>query len=142
MLIKRLERLAEIVEKKREEKKNELTKIEELLKSVENDIEQTKNEYEKSYQRLLYGPVTGSDFYAIKDYLSYLRERENLLLQKKHELTTKAAKLKDELVSLHKECKKLEILIEKAISNKRKHELRLIQKRIDEIALRSKVSSD
>ncbi|MCX7856702.1 MAG: flagellar export protein FliJ [Deltaproteobacteria bacterium] len=138
MLLKRLERIIEIKEKKKEEKEKELKELTELLNITENEIQRTKEEYAKNYSKLFSGLMEGSDFYILKDYLSYLEDREKLLIQKRLYLVKKMDEIKEQLLSIYRELKKLETLKEKALSTKRKEELKALQKKIDEIALRSK----
>lgn len=137
-MIKRLERIIEIKERKKEKKEIELKEVMQLIKKTEDEIMAAKEEYKDNYKKLSSGFIDGSDFYVLKDYLFYLENKERELIDRKHVLIEKANGLKEELISIYKEIKKLETLKEKARFAQRKEELKRLQKRIDEFALKSK----
>jgi|YelNatPaOPRAMG01_1025707.scaffolds.fasta_scaffold01901_21 flagellar export protein FliJ len=138
MLIKRLKRLIEIKEKKKEEKERLLKEVMESIKRTEKEIKKAREDYENAHKSLSRGIIEGGDFSQLKDYLFYLEEKEIELEKEKLGLSKRANELKKEILLIYREIRKLEILRDKALSAERKEELKKLQKRLDESALRSK----
>ena len=89
--------------------------------------------YDISVREPLYGDL---DFSVLKDYLSYLENKRQCLLDEKTITQTKIDHLRTDLVELLKELKMLETLQSKTFKAMKKSANRKEQKNLDAMALR------
>jgi flagellar export protein FliJ len=80
--------------------------------------------------------LSGGDFSVLKDYLSYLNDRKQRLIDEKDLTQQRIEQLRINLINLMKELKMLEILRSKAAKVVKRTENRRIQKNLDSMALR------
>lgn len=141
MLLRRVSRLIEIKRKAREEKKRELNSLMEILNETKKQIFRTKEEYAGIIMGLENSIVDGSSFQTIRDYLILLEQKEKELESEKRYLEAKIATIRDELLKLYRDLKKLEILKEKINAFQKREDSKRLQKLLDELSTRKSRSS-
>lgn len=141
MLLRRVSRLIEIKRKARDEKKRELNSLMEILNETIKQIFRTKEEYAGIVMGLENSIVEGSGFQTIRDYLILLEQKEKELESEKRYLEAKIATIRDELLKLYRDLKKLEILKEKINAFQKREDSKRLQKLLDELSTRKSRSS-
>lgn len=141
MLLRRVSRLIEIKRKAREEKRRELNSLMEILNETKDQIFRTKEEYAGIIMGLENSIVDGSSFQTIRDYLILLEQKEKELESEKRYLEAKIATIRDELLKLYRDLKKLEILKEKINAFQKREDSKKLQKLLDELSTRKSRSS-
>lgn len=141
MLLRRVSRLIEIKRKARDEKKRELNSLMEILNETIKQIFRTKEEYAGIIMGLENSIVDGSSFQTIRDYLILLEQKEKELESEKRYLEAKIATIRDELLKLYRDLKKLEILKEKINAFQKREDSKRLQKLLDELSTRKSRSS-
>lgn len=141
MLLRRVSRLIEIKRKARDEKKRELNSLMEILNETIKQIFRTKEEYAGIIMGLENSIVDGSGFQTIRDYLILLEQKEKELESEKRYLEAKIATIRDELLKLYRDLKKLEILKEKINAFQKREDSKRLQKLLDELSTRKSRSS-
>lgn len=132
----RLSRIIEVKEKLIEDKERELEEAISVMKDIVSGIDATEKDIEKNYDELTIPSLSGGDFSVLKDYLSYLENRKQILIDEKTDAKQRINQLRVNLIELMKELKMLEILKSKANKVMKKNENRKIQKNLDAMALR------
>jgi flagellar export protein FliJ len=134
----RLSRIIEVKEKLIEDKERELEEAISVMNDIISGIDATEKDIEKNYDDLAIPSLSGGDFSVLKDYLSYLENRKQILLDEKTEAQKRIDQLRINLIELMKELKMLETLKAKANKVMKMYENRKIQKNLDAMALRIK----
>lgn len=132
----RLNRIIEVKEKLIEDKERELEETVRVLNDIVGNIDATEKNIEKNYNKLTISSLSGSDFTILKDYLSFLENRKECLLDEKGNVQSRIHQLRVDIAELMKELKMLETLKSKAYKAMKKTESRKMQKNLDAMALR------
>jgi len=132
----RLNRIIEVKEKLIEDKERELEETDSVLNDIVVNIDTTEKNIEKNYNKLTVSSLSGSDFTILKDYLSFLENRKECLLDEKENVQKRIHQLRVDIAELMKELKMLETLKSKAYKAMKKTESRKMQKNLDAMALR------
>lgn len=113
----------------------------EILNETIKQIFRTKEEYAGIIMGLENSIVDGSGFQTIRDYLILLEQKEKELESEKRYLEAKIATIRDELLKLYRDLKKLEILKEKINAFQKREDSKRLQKLLDELSTRKSRSS-
>jgi len=132
----RLNRIIEVKEKLIEDKERELEETLSVMNDIVMNIRETEKNIEKNYTELTMSSLRGSDFTILKDYLSFLENQKECLLDEKGNIQKRIDQLRVDIVELMKELKMLETLKSKAYKAMKKTESRKMQKSLDAMALR------
>jgi flagellar export protein FliJ len=132
----RLSRIIDVKEKLIEDKERELEEAINTIDDITLALDATEKDVEKTYNELAIPSLSGGDFSVLKDYLSYLNDRKQRLIDEKDLTQQRIEKLRINLINLMKELKMLEILRSKAAKVVKRTENRRIQKNLDSMALR------
>ncbi|HNY69602.1 MAG TPA: flagellar export protein FliJ [Syntrophorhabdus sp.] len=132
----RLSRIIDVKEKLIEDKERELEEAINTIDDITMALDATEKDVEKTYNELAIPSLSGGDFSVLKDYLSYLNDRKQRLIDEKDLTQQRIEQLRINLINLMKELKMLEILRSKAAKVVKRTENRRIQKNLDSMALR------
>jgi flagellar export protein FliJ len=132
----RLSRIIDVKEKLIEDKERELEEAINTIDDITMALDATEKDVEKTYNELAIPSLSGGDFSVLKDYLSYLNDRKQSLIDEKDLTQQRIEQLRINLINLMKELKMLEILRSKAAKVVKRTENRRIQKNLDSMALR------
>ncbi|HNQ45434.1 MAG TPA: flagellar export protein FliJ [Syntrophorhabdus sp.] len=132
----RLSRIIDVKEKLIEDKERELEEAINTIDDITLALDATEKDVEKTYNELAIPSLSGGDFSVLKDYLSYLNDRKQRLIDEKDLTQQRIEQLRINLINLMKELKMLEILRSKAAKVVKRTENRRIQKNLDSMALR------
>ena len=132
----RLSRIIDVKEKLIEDKERELEEAINTIDDITLALDATEKDVEKTYNELAIPSLSGGDFSVLKDYLSYLNDRKQSLIDEKDLTQQRIEQLRINLINLMKELKMLEILRSKAAKVVKRTENRRIQKNLDSMALR------
>ena len=132
----RLSRIIDVKEKLIEDKERELEEAINTIDDITLALDATEKDVEKTYNELAIPSLSGGDFSVLKDYLSYLNDRKQRLIDEKDITQQRIEQLRINLINLMKELKMLEILRSKAAKVVKRTENRRIQKNLDSMALR------
>jgi len=132
----RLSRIIDVKEKLIEDKERELEEAINTIDDITLALDATEEDVEKTYNELAIPSLSGGDFSVLKDYLSYLNDRKQRLIDEKDLTQQRIEQLRINLINLMKELKMLEILRSKAAKVVKRTENRRIQKNLDSMALR------
>lgn len=138
MLIKRIDRLIDVKILRKEKKEEELRSLVDTLRNVEERIRMVKEEHRRTILQLENSLLEASNFQTLKEYLLLLEIEEDELESERRSLESKIRKVKEELIGIFKDLKKLEILKSKALSLKQKEASKRLQRLLDELSLRKR----
>jgi flagellar export protein FliJ len=133
----RLERVIEIKNRLRDDKKKDLEREMSALANANGAIESVGTEISTNYETMGAAPMGGSDFSVLRDFLLHLEIKRAGLLVERERIGERLTIIRAELLELAKEVNMLETLKAKAFEIERKLLNRKEQKNLDEMALRS-----